>query len=44
MKCRGYCGRLYLFDTMLWQGRDTCLIVGVVVFSAFAIFSGAYAT
>ena len=44
MKCRGYCGKLYLFDTMQWQTRDTALIASVVVFSAFAIFSGAYAT
>lgn len=42
MKCRGYCGKLYLFDTMHWQVRDTCLIVIVAVFAAFAIFFGAY--
>jgi len=42
MKCRGYCGKLYLFDTMQWQLRDTYLIVIAFVFTLFAIFSGAY--
>ena len=42
MKCRGYCGKLYLFDTMQWQSRDTLLIGAVSVFAVFAIFSGAY--
>ncbi len=42
MKCRGYCGKLYLFDTMQWQSRDTWLIVMMLMFSLFAIFSGAY--
>ena len=42
MKCRGYCGKLYLFDTMVWQRRDTCLILIIVLFALFAIASGAY--
>ena len=42
MKCRGYCGKLYLFDTMQWQMRDTCLLVMVAVFALFAMLSGAY--
>ena len=43
MKCRGYCGKLYLFDDMCWQRRDTSLVGTTVVLGAFAIFSGAYA-
>ena len=42
MKCRGYCGKLYLFDTMEWQQRDTALLLFVTSFTVFAIVSGAY--
>ncbi|PWQ95521.1 cobalt ECF transporter T component CbiQ [Leucothrix arctica] len=42
MKCRGYCGKLYLFDTMAWQQRDTGLIILAVLFAIFSIASGAY--
>lgn len=44
MKCRGYCGKLYLFDTLKWQSRDTVLVAIVVLFAIFAVFSGAYNT
>ena len=42
MKCRGYCGKLYLFDTMQWQQRDTVLLLSMATFAVFAIVSGAY--
>jgi len=42
MKCRGYCGKLYLFDRMVWQRRDTALITFAVLFTILAIASGAY--
>lgn len=42
MKCRGYCGKLYLFDTMQWQQRDTVLLLSMASFATFAIVSGAY--
>jgi cobalt/nickel transport system permease protein len=42
MKCRGYCGKLYLFDTMVWQIRDTALIILAALFTILAIASGAY--
>ncbi|PID45700.1 MAG: cobalt ECF transporter T component CbiQ [Proteobacteria bacterium] len=44
MKCRGYCGKLYLFDVMQWQLRDSLLLVSVVVFALFGIIFGAYVT
>jgi len=42
MKCRGYCGKLYLLDSMQWQMRDTLLLIAMAVFAVFAIISGAY--
>ena len=42
MRCRGYCGKLYLFDTMQWQQRDTALLLFMASFGVFAIVSGAY--
>jgi cobalt/nickel transport system permease protein len=42
MKCRGYCGKLYLFDTMVWQLRDSVLLAGIMVLAIGAIASGAY--
>ncbi|RVU84426.1 cobalt ECF transporter T component CbiQ [Leucothrix sargassi] len=42
MKCRGYCGKLYLFDSMLWRTRDTALTVVTGLVSVLAVFSGAY--
>jgi cobalt/nickel transport system permease protein len=40
MKCRGYCGKLYLFDTMQWQKRDTQLMLLMAVFVSLALFIG----
>jgi cobalt/nickel transport system permease protein len=42
MKCRGYCGKLYLFDTMVWQQRDTLLVVLAAIFAMLSIASGAF--
>lgn len=42
MKCRGYCGKLYLFDTMQWQRHDTVFVIVMIAFTLFAIISGAY--
>ena len=42
MKCRGYCGKLYLFDTMVWRQRDTVLMCLALSFAIFAIALGAY--
>jgi cobalt/nickel transport system permease protein len=40
MKCRGYCGKLYLFDTMEWQKRDTQLMLFMALFASLALFIG----
>ena len=42
MKCRGYCGKLYLFDTMQWHIRDTGLLMVSALLACCAIYSGAY--
>lgn len=38
MKCRGFNGRLYLFDDLCWQARDTFLLLVTTGFVVLAIF------
>lgn len=42
MKCRGYCGKLYLIHSMQWQHRDSVLLASMIAFALFAITAGAY--
>lgn len=40
MKCRGFNGRLYLFDNLCWQPRDTVLLLIAAGFVVLAVLTG----